>query len=81
MHCVLNGGGDSQQSFSWSGPAIDTNRATTKDSQSSSTLKIDSVEMQDIGEYRCSYSEYAISFTLQLVGKFFSIVYHQLDYT
>lgn len=71
MHCVLNGGGDSQHSFNWSGPAITKSRATTNNSQSSSTFTINRVELQDGGNYSCSYSRYTISFTLKVVGKFF----------
>ena len=78
MHCVLKGGGDSQQSFNWTGPAITNNRATTNNGQSSSTFTIERVQKKDGGEYRCSYLGLVISFTLNVVCKF---LYHVTNWT
>lgn len=71
MHCVLKGGGDSEQRVTWLGPALASNRATTENSRSSSTLTIDRVETKDAGDYSCSYRGLpTISIRLNVVGKF-----------
>ena len=58
LQCILDGNSRPGGSFTWSGPAVDSDRAsiTLDISRTVSTLTIESVGRSDEGRYSCSYT-------------------------
>ena len=57
LQCVLDHGGFTHGgSFSWTGPAVASNRAVIDSSGTVSTLTIDNVGRSDEGQYSCSFT-------------------------
>ena len=58
LQCILDGNSRPGESFTWSGPAVDSDRASIEQDISGtvSTLTIDSVGGSDEGTYHCSYT-------------------------